>query len=91
MTVLPSILELVTPGTAGRRLTRLSAFTLWRFFYPQFSWIPPRQPLPYTLHTPPADAPTPAASLKARLKFQMAARGFSSTQDFAAASRVNNP
>jgi hypothetical protein len=35
--------------------------------------------------------PTHAASLKTRLKFQMAARGFSSTQDFAAALRGNNP
>jgi hypothetical protein len=60
MNLLPSIPELVTPGTAGRRLTRLSAFTLWGFLYAQFSWIPPRQPLPNTLHTALADAPTPA-------------------------------
>jgi hypothetical protein len=33
---------------------------------------------------------THAASLKTRLKFRIAARGFSSTWDFAAASRVNN-
>jgi hypothetical protein len=60
MTALSSIPGLVTPGTAGRRLIRLSAFTLSGFLYAQFSWIPPRHPLPNTLHTALADAPIPA-------------------------------
>jgi len=60
MNLLSSIPELVTPVTAGRRLTRLSAFTLWRFFYGQYLWIPPRQPILNTPHTPLADAPSPA-------------------------------